>query len=286
MKLKRYFFLVISMFAQSLVMGQSAEDVANFASQQFDEGNFAIASKAYNRALFFGYTDKAFAAQRIAECYTHLEQYKLAGDFYDKSYRFSESDSMKNEAILGKTFSLLMEEKFILGLRELLNFNENQNASQQASFHFLKGISYFGLKNDSVSFNEFIKIATHSPLQNIDTSVVKSEFQKIFRYDKKYNPQRAYVMSGIIPGSGQFASGEFSAGLNSMLLIGGLYLVSLRVMHIYSFWDAVLAVFPWIQRYYLGGMEHSKQLAISKIDNKRYQSYLKILKASTPGRYK
>jgi hypothetical protein len=119
-----------------------------------------------------------------------------------------------------------------------------------------------------------MKIAKFTPKQSIDTLLVINEFKKIYRYDKRYNPQRAYIMSGIIPGSGQFASGEITAGLNSMLLIGGLYLISLRVMHIYSFWDAVLAVFPWIQRYYLGGMEHSKQLATSKIQHKRYQSYL------------
>ncbi|MDA3816321.1 MAG: hypothetical protein PF486_03020 [Prolixibacteraceae bacterium] len=286
MKLKIYCFLIISLLTNTLINGQNVEDVVTFANKQFNEGNFSIASKEYNRALFFGYPDRDFVAQRIADCYTYLEQYELAGDFYDRAYRFSVSDSMKNEAILGKTFSLLMEEKFILGLRELLNYKENPNTSQQASFHFLKGISYFGLKNDSASYHEFMKIAKFTPQQSIDTLIVKSEFKKISRYDKRYNPQRAYVMSGLIPGSGQFASGEITAGLNSMLLIGGLYLISLRFMHIYSFWDAVLAVFPWIQRYYLGGMEHSKQLATSKIQHKRYQSYIKVIENSAPKRYR
>lgn len=108
MKLKIYCFLIISLFLQTVVYGQNVEDVMTFANEQFEEGNFPIASKEYNRALFFGYPDKAFVAKRIADCYTHLEQYELASDFYDRAYRFSTSDSMKNEAILGKTFCLLM----------------------------------------------------------------------------------------------------------------------------------------------------------------------------------
>ncbi|MCF8363481.1 MAG: hypothetical protein K9G70_12755 [Prolixibacteraceae bacterium] len=92
-------------------------------------------------------------------------------------------------------------------------------------------------------------------------------------------------MSGIIPGSGQFVTGEVKAGLNSMLLIGGLYILSVHVINLYSFWDAAIALFPWIQRYYLGGMDHSKDLAESKIRSKRYSSYLKVLEASTPKQY-
>jgi tetratricopeptide (TPR) repeat protein len=285
MKLKIYCFLIISLFLQTAVNGQNVEDVVTFANEQFEEGNYSIASKEYNRALFFGYPDNAFVAQRIAECYTYLEQYELAGDFYDRAYRFSKSDSMKNEAVLGKSFCHIIEKQFMLGLRELLNFNESSTPEQQASYYFLKGISYFGLKDDSASYNQFIKIANYTSRNTIDTLTIKKEFEKIYRYPKRYNPQRAYIMSGIIPGSGQFVSGEITAGLNSLLLISGLYILSARVIHLYSFWDAAIALFPWIQRYYLGGMDHSKELAKSKIRSKRYSSYLKVLEASTPQQY-
>jgi len=86
----------------------------------------------------------------------------------------------------------------------------------------------------------------------------------------------------ILPGSGQFYAGSVKDGINSMLLIGGLYFAALQVVKYYSFWDGVIALFPWVQRYYLGGMEKAKKLTIKKAKEKRYEAYENIIDLTYP----
>lgn len=286
MKQSRYYILIISLLIGFNLTAQSVQEVVSFANNQFELGNFAVASKEYNRAFFFGYEQKDELSLQIAHCYSKLNQLDLAANFFDKAYLFSTSDSLKNEAILGKSFCLLLQENYVLSLSEIYNLSDNATKFQKTHSHFLKGIAFYGIQNDSAAYSEFNEVLNLNGKNDSSQLNLLSEFNKVYKYNKKYNPQRAYVMSGIIPGSGQFSSGAIKDGINSMLLIGGLYLVAIKVVNLYSLWDAAIALFPWIQRYYLGGMDHSKALAKSKIENKRYESYLKIIDLTTPTDYK
>jgi hypothetical protein len=256
--------------------------VVDFANDQYEKGNYDIASKEYNRAYFFGYEPKAVLCLQIAHCYQQLSNNTLAEDFYDKAYRFAQTDSLKAEAILGKAYCLLIDNNYILSISELLNLPENCTAEQQISYHFLKAIAHYGSQQDSASLTEFLEVAQLSKFTEEEKALIKSEFATVFHYNKKYNPKRAYIFSGIVPGSGQLSVGAIKDGINSMLLVGGLYILAINVVINYSFWDAFIALFPWVQRYYLGGMDKAKALAIAKIEEKRNESYLKIIELTTP----
>ena len=285
MKLSKFYILIISLFVYTNSSAQTVQQVFNFANEQFEQANYALALKEYNRAFFFGFEKKDILSLQIANCYTEQGQFELAATFYDKAYGFSSNDSLKNEAILGKSFCLIIQKKYILTLSELFNISEHASLTQLTQCHFLKGIAYYGIQDDSASFYEFNEVLNLNNLNDSLNVALAFEFERVFKYNKQYNPKRAYVMSGIIPGSGQFSSGAIKDGINSMLLIGGLYLIAIKVIDLYSFWDAAIALFPWIQRYYLGGMDHSKALAKSKIETKRYESYLKIIELTAPNNY-
>jgi tetratricopeptide (TPR) repeat protein len=286
MKRKRYFILIINLLIVSVSFAQTVEDVVRFADEQFEKGNFQIAAQEYNRALFFGYDKEDILSIQIGHCYSELENYDLATSFYDRSFKYSKSDSLKNEAVLGKTFCLLMQNKNFLALNELLYMSDYSNVSQQTGMHYLKGIAFYGLGDDTLAFEEFYTVLDLSGINDSVKAILSSEFNKVYRYHKKYNPTRVYVMSGIIPGSGQLSVGAFKEGINSMVLIAGLYLIAVQIIKAYSLLDAALTLFPWIQRYYLGGMDKAKALAVSKIEAKRYESYLRIIDLTTPTSYR
>lgn len=285
MKLKVFFILIINLSGLLSLKAQSVSDVVQFANNEFEQGNYAIAAKEYNRAMFFGSENQDILSLQIAKCYSELNQLDLATDFYNKAYRLSQNDSIKNEALLGNTFCLLLQEKYILALSELFNVSDEPSKGQNIQFHFLKGIAHYGLQEDSLAYEEFAQTLQISGATAMDQEELKAEFGKVFKYHKRYNPNRTYVMSGILPGSGQLSIGAIKEGVNSMLLIGGLYLIAVAVIQHYSFWDAAIALFPWVQRYYLGGMDKAKELAVSKIASKRHDSYLKIIELSTPETY-
>ena len=282
MKQSTFFFLIISLFFGTCAKAQSIEELIRFANQQFDQGKYEIASCEYNRAYFLGYEKRDELLFKIANCYYHQHDYDLAGKFYDRAYLNSTHDSLKNEAVIAKSLSLLLSEKYLLAIAELFNFTEETTKDQQIKAHVIRGISHYQLNEDSISHSEFYQLLNLANAPDSAYLLLDNEFSHIHKYKKKYNPKRAYIMSAIIPGSGQFSSGAYRDGTNSFLLIGGLYLVSLRVMGLYSFWEAAILLLPWVQRYYIGGMEGAKEHALSKIEAKRYQSYLTILNITDP----
>jgi tetratricopeptide (TPR) repeat protein len=282
MKQKRYFILIINLLIVTFSFGQTVEDVVRFADEQFGKGNFQVAAQEYNRAFFFGYNKVDEVSMQIGHCYSELSNYNLAATFYDRAFKYSNSDSLKNEAVLGKTFCLIMQNKNLLALNELLYLSNQLNMQQQTGVHYLKGIAYYGLGEDTLAFEEFYSVLDNAGANDTLKTLLSSEFLKVYRYHKRFNPNRAYIISGLLPGSGQFSVGAFKEGINSMLLIAVLYFISIEIIRDYSFIDAAIAMFPWIQRYYMGGMDKAKGLAISKIEAKRYESYLHIIKLTTP----
>jgi len=286
MKLKRYFILIINLLIVVLCPAQTVEEVVRFANEQFEKGNFQVAAQEYNRALFFGYDKVDELSIQIGHCYSELSNYELASSFYDRSFKYSQSDSLKNEAVLGKTFCLLMQNRNLLALNELLYTNDHLNLQQKTGLHFLKGIAYYGLEEDTLSFKEFNNVLDLSEMNDSVKTLIISEFGKVYKYHKKYNPNRTYIMSGIIPGSGQLYVGAIKDGINSMVLIAGLYIIAVQIIKNYSLLDAGLTLFPWIQRYYMGGMDKAKGLAMSKIEAKRYESYLRIINLTSPTNYR
>lgn len=282
MKRNEFYILIISVLLYLNATAQSVSEVVAFADQQYEQGNYTIASQEYNRAIYFGYQHKDILALQVAHCYLQTNNIELASNFYDMAFRYSTNDSLKNEALLGNAFCYITQEKFILALSELYNVSANATQQQRCHYHFLKGIAHYSLQDDSVASEEFQQAILLNKMKESELITLQNEFEKVYWYHKRYRPQRAYVMSGIIPGSGQLYAGSVKDGLNSMVLIGGLYFIAMQVVKYYSFWDAAIALFPWVQRYYLGGMDKAKSLTTSKLEEKRYQSYERIIDLTIP----
>jgi hypothetical protein len=281
-KQSKYFLLVISLLLALGSGAQTVEQVVDFANRQFEQGNYTIAAKEYNRAFFFGYEPRYVISMQIARCYANTGQHTMADGFYDRAYRFATTDSMRNEAVLEKVFSLIVQKNFSMANSELFNVAGKVSHEQELQSHFFNGISHYGLRNDSMAMDQFMNVAEISGADSLQLVALKAEFEKVFDYDRRYNPRRAYIMSGLIPGSGQMSVGAYREGINSFILLGGLYALSIWIIIDYSLMDAIISVFPWMQRYYLGGMERARDLAHLKIKEKRGESYLNILELTMP----
>ncbi len=285
MKPKKLCFLIISLLLFIFVNGQTVEEVVEFANNQFAQGHFDIAAKEYNRALFFGYQPMHYPALRIAQCYFEQGNFGLSAEFYDKAYSYSQSSPIQNEALLGKAFCLIMKEEMMLALAELVNFNPTSDSIQNCEYHFLNGIALYHLGNDTLA-HEQIQSAIkwkNSVLGNEEE--LNEIFEEVYRLDRRYSPNRSYYLS-LIPGLGQVTIGEWTEGIKSLVLIGTLFIITNRIAIAFSLADAIVTIIPWLQRYYMGGMEKAKGLAESKIERKRYEAYSRLLELSTPERFK
>jgi hypothetical protein len=89
-------------------------------------------------------------------------------------------------------------------------------------------------------------------------------------------------MSIFLPGLGQFYAGDIKNGLNSLLLTGGFFTIGFIVAINYSLVDAMVAVVPWIQRYYVGGYNRAAGIAENKKKSKQDKVYQAILQTAVP----
>jgi len=268
-------FLVITSLSSQPVFCQDIDEIVQFSDQLFAKGEFELAANEYNRALFFGCKESDRISLKIANCYFKQNMYDQSIQFYDRTYFSSNSDSIKAEAILGKSFALIIEKNYILAISELMNIDSAKNVYHNVKLNFLKGIAYFGLHQDELSEKFFSKCLFQLSLQN--DSVIKRDFYAIKKSEKRFNPQAAYILSLILPGIGQFYSGEIKEGLNSAILLNGLLLGAVILAREYSVIISFITILPWFQRYYLGGANKAERLALDKQLAKRNDIYQDIL---------
>jgi hypothetical protein len=265
------FLFAIPSFCQNL------DEIVEFSNQQFAKGNFELAANEYNRALFFGYRAPDMLCLKIANCYFNQNKLEKSEQFFDRAYFSSSIDSIKNEAILGKSFSLILEKKFMLALSELMNIDSAKITYHNIKLNFLKGIAFFGLHQDELSEGYFKKCLKALTFENNQVAIEK-EFLRIKKTEKRFNSHTAWMLSLFLPGAGQIYSGNFKEAANSSVLLGGLVYLTISVARKYSYVEAVVAVLPWFQRYYIGGANRAEKLALERQKNERNNSYLSIMK--------
>jgi len=78
------------------------------------------------------------------------------------------------------------------------------------------------------------------------------------------NSRLASIMSSIIPGLGQYYSGNFKQGISSQLLLGTVTGVSVLMFENYNPCTAILSSVPMFLRYYSGGIVNAGKCARRK----------------------
>jgi len=269
--------VIINLFSIHLATSQTTYEIVVFSDQQFHNGNFELAANEYNRALFFGYRSPDELCLKIANCYINLNKPTLSAIFFDRAYFSGTTDSIKTEAILGKAFSLILDKQFMLAISELINLDSARIEDQNLRLNFLKGIAYFGLNQDQLAETSLKKCLKKSSNQS-NIEAIEKEFTKIQESEKRFNPHTAWLMSLILPGSGQIYAGNYKESANSVLLLGGLVYLATTLAARYSTLEAIVIIFPWFQRYYLGWAGKAEKLTLEKQISKRNKSYQAILR--------
>lgn len=270
------FLAISSILFPTNANGQSISEVVDFADQQYKSENFEVAASEFNRALYFGNSGQDKLFLKIANCYFNLKDFEQSVVFYDKAYFSTQSDSIKTEAILGKSFSLILENQWMLALSELMNIDTTANNNQKLKINFLQGIAYFGLHEDELAEASFKNCIIKLP-ENKEIDQIEKEFDIIRKSEKRFRPKTAWALSLILPGSGQLYSKEYKEAANSAVLLGGLFYLTVSFATRFSYVEALFIMLPWFQRYYIGGANKAEKLAIGQQMEMRNNSYLAIL---------
>ncbi|MEI7523494.1 MAG: hypothetical protein WCJ95_04145 [Mariniphaga sp.] len=271
------FLTITSFFPAQMSFGQNLDELVVFSNLQYEKGNFELAANEYNRALFFGYKSEDRLCLKIANCYFNLNKLEQSEQFYDRAYFSTNSDSIRTEAVLGKSFSLILEKKFIIALSELMNLDTLSLKSQSIKLDFLKGIAYFGMHQDSLAETSFLRCARGFSDEE-GASVLRKDFGRIKKVERRFKPGTAWRLSLVLPGSGQVYSGNYREAANSALLMGGFAYLTVSIALEYTFVEALVVAASFFQRYWVGGANKAEKLAFERQNRERNSAYLSIMK--------
>lgn len=258
------------------INAQSFEETILFADSQFENQNYQLAVKEYQRALFFSKGEKTdYLYQQIACAFFKNSQFAQAAYFYDLSYKTSTNDSLKKELTFNKAQCYLLMSDYRQSLYELTSLGNELSEYFKRKQDFYFAVSYFGIEDFEKSEAYFISLVKNDP-------ELVNEISGLFSRKNlnRPSPKTAKTLSRIIPGSGQLYAGDLKNGLNSLVLTGGLAFLGIHVYTEYSLFDSMMSVFPWFYRYYQGGSNKAHEIAYKKREIKRdktYQSILNIL---------
>lgn len=262
-------FLITDLYPQTI------QESEKYAENQFNSGNYFNAITAYRRILFFEPDQQnSEIFQNLSLCYFKLNDYKKSHYYNQLAYSMEKNDSIKTEIGLKNVFMYILQKEYNYALSDILALPIPTSKYLLKKYNFYKGVIFF-LQHKFIESQQYFSLS----LKHEDKRVQK-KLDSLFLENKKISrkkPVLARYMCVFIPGSGQFYAGYPIDALNSIAISGAFLYLYFYTIKTYSFIDGILAVLPWFERYYFGGMDNAEELTIKKINNKRNVIYKQIL---------
>jgi len=263
--------ILISLFLFVKVSGQNFRETLKFADNQFSSGDLTTALKTYQRALFFSEGEEnLYIFRQLAQISFIKDDFAGAQEYYGLAYNQAENDSLRNELLFFKATCQIINRQYQFAIIDLLSVNDSALPVKRR-LKFYLGVCYFGLDDFKNAKSCFEYCVNDSD---------KQELEMLFSGRKlsSPSPKAARILSMIIPGSGQVYSGDMKAGVNSLLLTSGLIALGINISVKYQLIDAIATVLPWYQRYYMGGIGKAEEIALSRRQARRNETYVAVLK--------
>lgn len=273
MKPRAVFTIIFSLLTSLLTWGQTIEETFLFAEKQFKAGNYQTALTEYQRVAFFDTQNKYNTIyQKTGESFFAVNKFEQAAKYSGLAARAASSDSLSAEMYFKKALCYFKLDNYFFALNELLGMQPPSSPYFHKKYNLYTGIAWFGTEEYETAYQHFSKITGNELLPELTN--IFDDFKK---KQKRFNPERIQTLSTIFPGLGQFYTGNIASGLNSVLLVGGIAVITVYVWQSYGFLDAILSMSSWYYRYYSGGIKNAKGIALEKLAHEREKTYGQII---------
>jgi tetratricopeptide (TPR) repeat protein len=262
-----FFLLIISL----VVKGQTIEETFQFAHAELKKKNYSVAERSFERVIYFDdsrkYTYESYLG--LGEALFEQKNYRGSAEAYRKAADHAQSETSVWAIFLSAKANTFAG-SYNVAISQLNSIQPASDTIERAK-NFYLGISYF-LWDDLSASKEYFLNAARSQTDKEQISKVIEELIK-----SKRNPRVFALMSLIVPGSGQLINGDVKNAVNSILLTASLAGLFYFTATAYTILDAYITVFPWFQRYYLGGASKSYKSTVTRNKRIKDKAYLELL---------
>lgn len=275
MPLKTFIFVINVLLFAFPVQSQDLKSTFFQAQKYMDRGDTDKAISAYRRVLFFDSTRQYYkeTTLHLGQCYQQSGDYKKAHHYYDLSYNVLIDDSLRIHVVLKKTFLYLLQDQPRMAYLELSSLPRNLPAHFCRQRSLYLGVIHYKEEDYEPSFYHFEQALEKHPAL-VDS--LNHYYAAVLEADR-LNPSLAGYLSLIIPGLGQLYAGYPGEALNSLIVTSGFMIIYLYTMQVYTIFDAVLSIYPWFHRYYMGGFFRAQELARQKKEQRKQDILYHIL---------
>jgi tetratricopeptide (TPR) repeat protein len=268
------FSVLISIAVFKTADAQSLEQTLAMGDSFMRQSRFDAAVRVYDRALFFAADSlKQRARIGLGRAYFALGNYKLSADAYSNVIDISEIDSNVYSVLIEKVRAEIWSGYFGRAERTLRLIDTAVTSEYKKRRIFYTGVLHFAAENFELAETEFLKLVSGNPR---DVDEVKDLFRNL-QHSERRSPKAAWLMSILLPGSGQIYAGKTEDGINSLLLTGAWAALTITTYKIYGPFHALVTAFPWFLRYYTGGVGNAAAMTLQMQKERRDKIYRKLL---------
>lgn len=250
----------------SLIAAQNMDEQKHHADSLFEMENYFDAITEYKRLLYFDKSNNFNyeANLRIAKSYKAGAKYSDAIKYFLIARNNCEDESNIIDAEFEIIRVNILRRTIPESLKSLNQLQSKYEGKIDSSIiSYWRGWAYIMADDWDLASSEFVKIKSDHPLKTISDEV-ESE---------KYSVTFAKISSFIIPGSGQFYTGNYLSGIMSLgwnVLWG--YLTINAFMTERAVEGILIGGLLWT-RFYKGNFQNAEKFAVEKnkeISNKAY----------------
>jgi hypothetical protein len=258
-----------------LSFSQDKYRTLEYARQMMSEGHAGDAVEAYRRVLYFFPELTDSIARETGHAYRLSQNQEKARYYYNLAFHNEKIPSVKTDLTFDIIHTYILERDYLKARLQLINLRHAGLPVDSKKHSFYSGIVFFQTDNYQKSreaFNTFFGQKDTVFINNIIAEAEKN-FNK--------NPRKAMIMSIVVPGLGQAYVNEYTEAANSFIINSAFLSLYFYVALTYNPIQGFIAVLPWFQRYYIGGIKKAKTLAEEKRQIHKDELLTKILKHST-----
>jgi len=267
------FCLTVFNFSYLALQSQTIEQTTNFADSLFYAKDYESAIQEYKRICFFQNDTNNELSIKIADCYFFKNDFTNSLFFYNE-FISNSCDSLRGTEVKFKIINChIQNSNFQSAIIELFSLN-NLTIKQEKLMNFYLGVCYYSFDNFKTSEEYFIKSIDSV---NFATKTSVENFFNKLTENKKKNPKISVALSLILPGSGHIYCGEYKSGISAFFLNLTILSVGYTISKQYKPMDALIAVYPYFQRYYLGTAKKAYEISIEKNNEFKSEKFIELM---------